>query len=79
MVGSKVASTPIYVPDVSITTGFYPKRISLVLKGVLQTPWIFACAVSSAVYDMDNLEKSTLEISFEVFYSSKLLAFHPPN
>ena len=30
--------------------------VSLVLQGVLQTPWIFTCSGFSAVSDMDSLE-----------------------
>ena len=50
----------------------------LVLQGIFQTPLIFACAGFSAMSDPDNLEGSAFGVFFDVFCSSKMLAFHLP-
>ena len=76
-VGSEAASTPICLPAFW-NGGILTYSVSLVLQGLFQTPWIFACTELSAVYDLDNTEGSFLGISFDVFCLSELLAFHPP-
>ena len=53
--------------------------VSLVFKGVFQTPWVFARAGLLDVSNLDSIEGSALGGSFGVFCPSKLLAFHRPN